>query len=239
MQYSTTTYVMLAAMLVLLWQRKERSLLWYSCFFAFVGIATVYIDFLTFPTLSLAIPLGLLLVLLRDKPLSDRLTHTVACGASWAFGYGGMWAGKWLLGTLFYGPQFFSTEVVDMIAFRVSDSSEGMHYSRMETMWKLLRSCFLTPTMQWVFYALIFVLALLLVWCCVRHKRHYYVQLLPFLPVLCVPFLWVMALCNHNYIHGWFTFRTFVSFIFVLPTALAVVLPPCKPMLSGGFRRKI
>jgi len=236
LQYSTTTYVMLFAVILLLCQKRVRSTLWYSCFFALVGIATVYVDFLTFPTLSLAIPLCLLIGCLQEKTVWEKTTLTCVCCASWGIGYGGMWAGKWLLGMLFYGPAFLTNYVAESIAFRVSDSYAEEQYSRVEVIAKRLEKSFLTKEFRTLFYIIVGCLLIWLVVCCIRDRKHYYLQLLPYMVILCVPFVWTFVLCNHSAIH-WFTYRTFVSYIFVLPAALFAVLPRYSPQDSVQIRQ--
>ena len=105
-QNSTILYVMLAAVIFILLKndwliQKFR----YLYFFLIIGIVTVYVDFLTSPPVSLGIPLCLFIVMnknifLNESPLR-ALKNLFQCSLSWATGYFGMWAGKWVMVSAF------------------------------------------------------------------------------------------------------------------------------------------
>ncbi len=125
-QFSTSFYVMLIASILILkthdWLKQKGR---YVFFFLFVGIVTNFIDFLTYPMVTLAIPL-ILSVLMEEKEQisglpckyrafkkksSVELQFLLSCifrSFAWLFGYAGMWLGKWGMGTILTGQNFFS-----------------------------------------------------------------------------------------------------------------------------------
>ncbi len=110
LQFSTTYTIFLLALLALLYgPGLGRTPFSQAVFFLLVGMATSYVDYLTYPLASFGMPFILLLVLRPPASAKAGLGMLLGCGLSWALGYGGMWAGKWLL-TLLLGndPWFFA-----------------------------------------------------------------------------------------------------------------------------------
>ena len=103
-QNSTVFYVLLFAVIALLLKNefiKENAR--YIYFFLIVGICTSYFDFLTYPFVSLGVPLCLFVVLNKEKffivPIKEVFKKLFGCLFAWCFGYAGMWASKWILAT--------------------------------------------------------------------------------------------------------------------------------------------
>lgn len=105
-QYTTVTIIMLLFTAGILWEGKdpEKKTVFqhhYCLYFLTAGIMTSYFDFLTFPLLTLTVPL--LLWILTEKEQSPALHYVgavIKSALSWGTGYGIMWAGKWFLGSL-------------------------------------------------------------------------------------------------------------------------------------------
>ena len=70
-------------------------------FFLVIGIVTVFLDFFTTETLTLLIPMLLLLRIRSAKNQEQGAFYTVIkCSWLWGFGYVTMWCGKWLLASI-------------------------------------------------------------------------------------------------------------------------------------------
>lgn len=76
-------------------------------FFLAVGCATAFLDFLCTPIVTLGVPLSLLVFLSRGEveamPMRRVVLTGLLCCASWAVGYAGLWASKWVLSSLVLG----------------------------------------------------------------------------------------------------------------------------------------
>ena len=77
----------------------------YIYFFLILGIVTVYVDFLTYPFAAFGISLCLC-VMMNEKIFLAMTPKKIWLKLSaylfaWGFGYGGMWAGKWILASIF------------------------------------------------------------------------------------------------------------------------------------------
>ena len=124
LQYVPVTMLMLAACAcVLLWEERLERAVGMPAFFALLGLLTNYFDLLTFPLVSLGYPLVLLLALSLRRGARGKALFCAAalCGVSWALGYGGMWALKWLLNGLVFGWQMLYG-IFAQIGLRASDN---------------------------------------------------------------------------------------------------------------------
>lgn len=101
-------------------------------------MATSYFDFLTYPVASLGMPLIVWLLLHREENARARLARCCSCGLCWAFGYAGMWAGKWAL-ALLYGSEGFWSTLVGSLGVRTSHEIRGVgEIGPLDALWKAL-----------------------------------------------------------------------------------------------------
>lgn len=102
LEYTWTFLCMLVASLIgirLVMNGKRNQL---GMLFLITGMVTVYLDFLSTETLTLVIPL-LLILRVVEKQKGNTTEHnnpwifTLKCSVLWAIGYVGMWVSKWLI----------------------------------------------------------------------------------------------------------------------------------------------
>lgn len=96
-QYSTMYYLMSFISLFILlrtdWVSKGQHFLYV---FLFLGILTAFFDFLTYPLISIGIPLTIFLLLTRYYQNTREIFQTIILSTVfWGFGYGGMYISKW------------------------------------------------------------------------------------------------------------------------------------------------
>ncbi|MGN1054780.1 MAG: hypothetical protein ACI4P1_05830 [Erysipelotrichaceae bacterium] len=72
----------------------------YYLLFTLAGICIAYFDFLTYPIISFGIPM-ITYLLMNRKKIKDSLMDIGLCFLFWGAGYVGMWAGKWIVASLF------------------------------------------------------------------------------------------------------------------------------------------
>ncbi len=149
---------------------------------------------------------------------------------SWAVGYGGMWAGKWLVSVLF-GYSDVITSVIGSIMTRTSTVDGYGREFKYAELFKAICSHFDSPLARfgiiYAFFAIIYRLA--------SPGRDKYPKSywLPLAVQALLPFLWYLALSNHSYVHNFFTYRTLSVSIFSL---LCIVPGCCKADVSGDIR---
>ena len=110
LEYTWTFMIMLICSIIAAILCKKEYREYYAVFFAITGMATSFVDFLTTETITLLIPLLVILWLERNrhadsigKPFvksfikREDFRMTLKCALSWLAGYVCMWGSKWIL----------------------------------------------------------------------------------------------------------------------------------------------
>ena len=228
LQFSTTLLVALAAMAVLLWKPQRRKTpMAEDVFFLLTGMETSYFDFLTYPVASLGLPLIVWLLLHRDEPGGALAGRMVRCGLCWAFGYAGMWAGKWAL-ALLYGSEGFWSTLVGSLEVRTSHEVRGVgEISRLDALWKAASVFFKKPYFMagaaaLFGYGAVFVRRRARKLPMEKNSRGLATALVC---VALLPLGWYLFTANHTYNHAFFTSRALCVTVFGLTGALTCCLP--------------
>lgn len=103
LQYSSCFYVTMLALIAIFTLEKYMDDTKWGYLFLLVGIMIAYFDLLTYPLITLAVPLIAHLASNREcmisirKSIKDIFLYTM----SWGIGYIGMWASKWIIASVF------------------------------------------------------------------------------------------------------------------------------------------
>ena len=210
LQYASMTTLMFLGMLGVLYLQKCKmtGYLW-SVYFMLIGICASYFDLLTFPSITLGVPLLLWYCFDYGRyDLKNLMKQIVAMSASWTFGYGGFWASKWILGTLITGTNWIRNAMG-----AVANRSSGMWGKTDASFLRVVRLKF--ASVDSIFYIALAVLVIAIIWFCYKHYRKINMcHVVPLLFIGLYPLIWYLALRNHS-LHG-FTHRTLVT----LPCAI-------------------
>ncbi len=226
-QYSSMAYITLAALIVMM-KRSEKTTGSLTekggliDLFFFVGIATAYFDYLTYPLVGLGIPLCYAAVMRKKDGASVLKTVILLC-FTWLAGYALMWMAKWVLATVMTGSDII-TDGFRHVLFRLNSTEEagtGMGFDALRMNLRL-----------YAYKAfLVFMLAVMLYYirlmvkngCCIHPGENS----VPFLCIALMPFFWVMIVRNHSIVHAYMVHRVF-----------AVTLCGLLCMLSSRIRIK-
>ena len=211
LQY-TPCFLIMAAGCVFLLYRPDAVQKHAWLFFLSLGMATSYFDFLTYPLVTLGVPLVLYLFL-QDAPWKQLLFQIFCACLWWGIGYVGFWAEKWLLGSLVLHENLF-TEAWASILLRASHETLGQTITYAATLKNNFRPYALrTWALLWALLAVGSVLLAL-------RRRVLTVRrvtaLAPLVLVACMPFVWYYFTQNHSYIHFGFTHRELAITFFSL-----------------------
>lgn len=217
------SYLTMLAMLGLLhwgerWDKRESFLL----FFFITGMCTSYFDFLTYPMVTLGMPLVVYLAILKRRGRERRLLGDVLAPAvCWGLGYGGMWGAKWLLASVLTGENF----ILDALrSVRLRSNLLAAEENRVGRWYALYVNG--TVLFQGVFRLLLTAaLAALLLYlvgsfirsrknadCCRRNAG----CCLTLALVALIPCVWLFATSQHAVLHFWFTYRNLTVSLFAL-----------------------
>lgn len=221
LQYSACFYIMMFALIALIALKKYLNDATRNYLFLLTGISTAYFDLLTFPLITLGVPL--IAYLGMECMQGTRLTAAICKSgggqkkgclflvytASWCIGYAGMWASKWIIATI------LTDENVIYNAFlSIRNRSDfSREYSYIETLKRNIGFC-----NKRIYFVALICLAVLLI---ILKIKKYNIIDKTLLPCTCVllfasiyPFIWYFFTENHSSIHYWFTYRELAISVF-------------------------
>ena len=191
---------------------------YWNDFFLVNGMLTVYWDFLTTETITLLIPL-LLLLSIREPHSSNRDNRLFAFRSClmWGVGYVGMWVTKWVMASLVLGENVMPY-VTEHIQERLLGHPKAAWYvvafsAIRRNLKNLFPWCFGTAgtAVGMVIVFLLIYLTYLFHRDCIDWGRIGLYALLGM-----IPYIRYMVLANHSYLHFFFTYRAQIATIFAL-----------------------
>lgn len=236
-QFLTTFLVLFVSLIVLLSRYDKNKPLpavkWMLYFFV-VGMVENFFDFLTYPILTLGIPLVLLLWLrVRDEQADFRSNFWFMFKASlsWFFGYALTWISKWLLSAAILGVRYF-WRTMSVVQYRL-EGSEEEPLDRIGTIQRNLKAWLNVQdggVISWSKIALVILIVavVLIIW----RKLKDWKAVGAYLPILFVaayPYIWYLVMSNHSQIHYWYTYRAQLAALFAGLVFLAAILRERKP----------
>jgi hypothetical protein len=175
--------------------------------FFVLGSVTVFLDLLTVPTMTLGLPL-LVLIALRKE---DRPWHGIGMMASvalwWGMAYVLTWLAKWGLATLLTGENIFSDAYGQGALWQEGGSSyiaEAVSSCLVFLHWKLVLAG----------------LVLLAVPAVIHPRREAWPQALQYALVALLPFAYYLAMAHPVQHHAWFNYRALATAVAALLLAL-------------------
>lgn len=193
------------AAIVFLWKREwlcasqARLLL----FFTGVGCATSFLDLLSYPLLTFAMPATLWLCG-QDGTWKTALKGLFATLIAWGVGYVGMWAGKWILGSLLGGENIIQ-DAIASIQLRSSASDLMGARASVVMLFKRQLACLKSPALALA--ALYLVVTGVLAAKNRGREKFSVLGWLPYIALCALPVVWYLGAFNHSYVHAFFTYR--------------------------------
>lgn len=226
MQYSTATYIMLISCIIYLcsvnyWEENERILY----YFMMIGVVTSYVDFLTYPVITLG---GMLVI--SVLVIGERTKFIIKNSVMWCIGYFGMWFGKWVVASIVLRENVIQDGFEQML-FRISSETETMSKGKVSVLAAVFANF---SSMTNIYYIIVFLLLLIFLIRIIKkqpnYKLKYLVQQKHFLWVALYPFIWYAVIKNHSYDHSSFTYRALFITIFAF---MVMIVKSCEK--NGGF----
>lgn len=220
MQFSPCFYLMMFASMALIGLKKYLNDMRRNYLFLLTGILTAYFDLLTYPFVTLGIPLITYLAADREcreswkKGMEDIIFHTI----SWCIGYVGMWGAKWVVASVFTDENVIM-DAVNQVMFRSGHFENRRSY--VNTLWLNFDAC----NMKSCWLVLICLAIYLLVRAVINWRR---TGMRPasgtgmILLVSLYPFFWYFLTMHHSSDNSYFTWRELSISIYSILTALAV-----------------
>ena len=209
LQYSDIYYIYSIGTIIVLAGFDEFKEGFYYLFLG-LGIATSFFDFLTYPLVSLAVPLCVFLYMRKSADIKQDLISIIVFSALWTAGYIGMWGFKWILLALFSGGIW--EMVLGKIAMWTSSTSDlGDSIS----IFSAIARPFVTIITNPFFLAsLAYMLVSALI--SVRFAKHEKSKIIIFGIMALYPIAWFLVIKSHSYSHYWFSHKELIIFSFAL-----------------------
>ena len=225
MQYSVIYYLLMGALLAVLKigpRLRERKR--YLDFFFFIGMCANYFDLLTYPLVTLGLPLVALLLMLRPTE-KEGVCISLGSGVVWALGFGGIWGIKWLLAQAVTGEHVLAS-ATDAALLRSGTQGGGVIY-RFRAIAEALKAYLCKP---WFLLAAALFLLLVLLIAVGRLRIHSFRGKVPALALLgigLIPFAWFFLFAEHTVYHP-FPHRILAVTFFAWGSLLAAIIEKKK-----------
>lgn len=219
LQFSSCFYLMNFGMIgvLLLKDRLPEKALGLFCW---LGIATAYFDFLTYPMAVLGVPAIVYFYLRGSRNWKKTIGEGAGITLSWGFGYAAMWACKWGIGSLLTGQNVLSMageKLVERSSAAPGVGNSALYYLRIAVTQNI--RMFLTTPVLLLFSVLMLLLILRAGRCLKKAKpgwRKAVQALLPFGILALFPVAWYLCTANHSSIHYWFTNKALIVSAFAV-----------------------
>ncbi|MBQ2801075.1 MAG: hypothetical protein IJF03_06780 [Lachnospiraceae bacterium] len=212
LQFSSIFYIANGAVYVLLrWWEVLKQKHQFLLFFMIAGMLTSFMDFLTYPLVTLGVPIVFYFLLSSKDAFLQNLIKLIKYSIIWAVGYIGMWVGKWVIGSVLLRKNII-TDAIDALLNRTSSETADTTFTHWDVVIRNLDAMFGTP-IKILFIGTLVFLVIFLVVKTIQDKRNYFGNY-HYLIVGCMPIAWYIVTGNHSYMHFWFTYRELAILIF-------------------------
>lgn len=213
-QFSSCFYVAAFAEIGLLWDyEKLEEKGWLGLYFCGIGIFTSFFDLLTYPVITVGFSL-IIFTVLCPKEWSGCIRNIILYGISWACGYVGMWAGKWIIGTVVTGENLFA-DAVKSVKVRTSGSTDYTELGISDVIGRnadVLNNAY----GKMIVMAGLIVVVIVFSVTAVLRKTIDYKKVFLLIMLSLIPIVWYCGTANHSYIHYWYTFRDLSVTVFAV-----------------------
>lgn len=210
LQFSSVYYIMLLSIIFLFWLKNPdwRLFLW-------IGIFTAFLDLLTAPLLTLAIPL-VFYCSLNHGGVRDDFRNFTKANLAWGIGYSLMWLLKWVIVCIFTEKKIVKF-VIDCIIYRMRGEGYGETSIKSFDYLTVLKENFSELNFEVSYFAILFILLLILISNFKKNivfKKDY--RMLFLVIISLYPFVWYFIFINHSIVHPLLTYRELVITIFAI-----------------------
>ena len=204
LQYFVCYIIMLIASIIVIKYYDKINYL-----FLIIGILTSYFDLLTFPLLTLLVPLIFYILLTSETDFKKLFIKAFLLSFSWAFGYFLMWIGKWVIGSVILRKNLF----IDALNSARGRVKTDVVFSRMDAISQNLSK--FSNHLYLLYFGIISCFYFIKI---LKNRTYFDKKLLGKIILLVLvfffPFAWYFVLSNHSYIHSFFTHKILMISVF-------------------------
>nr|WP_308624393.1 hypothetical protein [uncultured Eisenbergiella sp.] len=224
--YAACFYIYAVAVLCLLFNRKIMDR--YNYFFMAIGMATSYMDFLTWPLITLGVPLIVFIYLRQKEGRLDNVRKIIYASVFWGIGYIGQWGMKWVIASFFLKENVLGDAFSEIgLQSAMADAgNSGESFSYMQVLERNIGVFAKKP-----FFLLLCIIVIYLLYTIIKNRNSLLIKkMMPYAFISLFPFLWYMATKNHSYNHYWMTWRILCISIFAIVCGVVAITD--KPIMQ-------
>ncbi len=229
LEYGFVFLLMPIAVLVLLCLKGEQKDDIAVRIFMIIGVLTVFFDFLTAETLTFTIPFAVYYIMSHKGSKKQSWLFFLRSGVNWCIGYAGMFLLKWILAAVVLGKEAF-LDALDMAAERVggevsiSANMAGEQAGLAERILGIFTrntGCLFWGTTDMsvktvTITVVVVVVVLGVFWYLARKEKVQFEKSGILIMIALLPYIRLLALSNHSYIHYFFTYRAQMVTVMVI-----------------------
>lgn len=210
---SSPVFIVMMISCMILLKRIDRIQNLYMYFFV-IGCITNFVDFLTVPLITLAMPLCIY-ILAKQKKEKDCKTFIKIILKStviWFIGYIFTWVSKWIIYDILYQEGLIKSAITQVF-YRTERYNPNSGLELVEEL-----KIFLLNNIQYILIlAIIMVIARLVtihkIQIKLKNRSEYIKESLPFFMIAMMPLVWYVILANHTLLHPRFVYRHMLIFL--------------------------
>ena len=215
MQFSSVFYIFNLVMLfILIFYEKLNIRDNFKYVFLVSGILTSFFDFLTYPLITLLMPLIMLFYIKGDelKTLKQKFLFLFKLCVFWVIGYIGMWVSKWILTAIFTDYNIFKNGI-DSAFDRLNDDINGLSSFEVHLQ-AVIRNLSVFIKNLWFIVPLILFFIGFSIYAFTKKPSLKIKDNWIYIIIAIIPILWYLVIGNHSYVHCWFTSRSLAASLF-------------------------
>lgn len=189
------------------------------------GVGAAFFDFLTAETLSILLPL-ILVMMIREQEdrlgeLKENVWRIAGCGVCWGLSYGGTFLLKWGLASLITGENKFAS-ALSSAGMRMAGEAEELPFfkqlflapiANLSTMFGGQSRVDIGRTVIGLLVAVLIFGGIFMIFGRKIGSRNF---MMIMLILGCIPYLRYLVLSNHSYLHEFFTYRAQAAAVLAL-----------------------
>lgn len=206
MQFSSIFYIIAIALITILCLKDKKCYKDYLyILFVIIGILTSYLDLLTYPIATFGVPMVLIMCINETKSIKENLKTMFHYFVCWGIGYVGMWAGKWILATIFTDVNVienaFSRITLHTLTTAVEEK-KSILYIILKNIYYFIKTPAIIIGIIFVIYKIFEIIK--------RNIKLDKTILTIFIIISFLPIFWYTFASNHSFVHYWFTNKSLI-----------------------------
>ena len=210
---SSPVFIVMMVSCIILLKQIDRIKNLYMYFFV-IGCITNFVDFLTVPLITLAMPL---FIYILDKQKEEKeykifIKIILKSTVIWLMGYVLTWVSKWIIYDILYHEGLIESSIIQVI-YRTERYNPNSGLKLLEEL-----NIFLLNNIEYILIlsiimAIVRLITIPNIQIKLQNRSQYIKESLPFFIISIMPLIWYVVLANHTLLHPRFVYRHMLIFL--------------------------